>query len=114
MGEGSAATLLADAVWAAAAFAALALANAMVLRALGVEAPLLLVTAAVVAGYFAGVAVGVWGGIGVTEAALTGLFVQLGVPAEQAAAGVLLHRAVYYAVVLAGGGSALWYEGRPS
>ncbi len=86
----------------------------MVLRALGVEAPLLLVAAAVVAGYFVGVAVGAWGGIGVTEAALTGLFVKLGVPPEQAAAGVLLHRAIFYAVVLIAGGLALWYEGRPS
>lgn len=112
--EGGAATFLGDAASAGASFASLALANAMVLRALGVETPLLLVAAAVVAGYFAGVAVGAWGGIGVTEAALTALFVQLGVPAEQAAAGVLLHRATFYAVVLISGGLALWYEGRPS
>jgi uncharacterized membrane protein YbhN (UPF0104 family) len=112
--EGGAATFVADTAWAGAAFGSLGLANAMVLRALGVDAPLLLVAAAVVVGYFAGVAVGAWGGIGVTEAALTGLFVQLGVPPEQAAAGVLLHRAMFYAVVLVGGGFSLLYEGRPS
>ena len=110
----SARSFLHDLGWAAAAFGSLGVANAMVLRALGVEAPLLLVTAAVVVGYFAGGVVGIWGGIGVTEAALTGLFVQLGIPAEQAAAGVLLHRAMFYAVVLAGCGLALLYEGRPT
>ena len=56
---------------------------------------------AVVLAYFAGVLVGAWGGIGVTEAALTGLYVQIGLPPDQAAAGALLHRAVFYAVVLA-------------
>ena len=98
----------------AAAFGSLCLANALTLRALGVDAPLLLVAVAVVIGYFAGVMIGIWGGVGVTEAALTGLFVQFGVPAEQAAMGALLHRAIFYAVVLGWGGHGLWAEGRPT
>jgi uncharacterized protein (TIRG00374 family) len=98
----------------ASAFGSLCLANALTLRALGVEAPLLLIAVAVVVGYFAGVMIGIWGGVGVTEAALTGLFVQFGVPAEQAAMGALLHRGIFYLVVLGWGGHGLWAEGRPS
>lgn len=101
-----------DIALAATAFACLCLANAMVLRSLGVEAPLLVVSTAVVLGYVAGVAVGAWGGVGVTEAALTGLYVQFGVPPDQAAAGALLHRGVYYLMVLGWGGVALLREGR--
>lgn len=98
---------------AAAAFASLCLSNALTLRALGVEAPLLLVSVAVLIGYFAGV-VGILGGIGVTEAALIQLFVQFGIPDHEAAMGALLHRALFYLVVLAWGGHGLWVEGRPS
>lgn len=99
-----------DVLLGALAFTALPVANAMVLRSLGVDAPLLVVTVVVVLGYLAGNLLGVWGGIGVTEAALAGLGAQFGVPAEAAAAAALLHRAVFYTVVLSCGGASLWVE----
>jgi len=105
-------TFLPDLIWAAAAFSAVCIANAMVFRALGVEASILQLSLVVVLGYFAGVAVGAWGGVGVTEAALTGLYIQIGVPPDVAAAGALLHRALFYAVVLGWGGAALVLENR--
>jgi uncharacterized protein (TIRG00374 family) len=98
---------LPDVVMGAIGFSMLCASNAMVLRALGSDAPLILVSVAVMLGYFAGTLVGAWGGIGVTEAALTGLFVQIGIPLEMAATGALLHRAVFYLVGLVGGGPAL-------
>jgi uncharacterized protein (TIRG00374 family) len=101
-----------DLLLAAVSFGSICLASGMVLRSLGVEAPLLSLSVAVVLGYFAGVVVGIWGGIGVTEAALTALYVQLGLPLEQAAAGALLHRAVLYLFVIVAGGLSLLYEGR--
>lgn len=104
-------TFLSDVALASAAFASLCVANGIVMRALGVDAPLLLISTAVVLGYFAGVAVGVWGGVGVTEAALTALFIQFGIPAGEAAAGALLHRGVYYLFVLTWGGYGLLREG---
>ena len=73
--------------------------------------PLVLASMVVVLGYFAGVVVGVWGGVGVTVAARTELYVLADVPLEQAATGVLLHRAIFYAVVLGWGGWALLVEG---
>lgn len=105
-------TFVPDLAWAAVAFSSVCLANALVLRALGVDTPILLLSVAVVLAYFAGVAAGTWGGIGVTEAALTGLYVQFGVPADLALAGTLLHRAVFYLVVLGWGGAALLAETR--
>jgi len=98
---------LPDVVMGAIGFSMLCASNAMVLRALGSDAPLILVSVAVMLGYFAGTLVGAWGGIGVTEAALTGLFVQIGIPLEVAATGALLHRAIFYLVGLIGGGPAL-------
>jgi len=107
-------TFLPDVIWATSILGSLVLSNALVLRALGCETSPLLAAAATVVGYFVGVVVGVWGGVGVTEAALTGLYVQLGIPGEQAAAAALLHRAAFYAVVLIGGGSSLLQLGRAS
>jgi uncharacterized membrane protein YbhN (UPF0104 family) len=113
LGERSAwTTLLPDIAWAAVSFASLCVANAMVFRALGMETNLWLMSAAVVMGYFAGVASGAWGGIGVTEAALTGLYIRFGIPADVATAGALLHRATFYLVILGFGGLSLLYEGR--
>ena len=103
---------LPDVVMGAIGFSMLCASNAMVLRALGSDAPLILVSVAVMLGYFAGTLVGAWGGIGVTEAALAALGTHFGVPAEAAAAGALLHRAVFYAVVLSCGGGSLWVERR--
>jgi len=100
-------TFFPDVLWASAGFGSLCVANALVLRSLGVETSILLISVAVAIGYFAGVVVGVWGGIGITEAALTGLYVQFGIPADQAAAAALLHRAIFYAVVLSFGGFSL-------
>jgi len=101
-----------DVLLGALAFMTLPVANAMVLRSLGVDAPLLVITVVVILGYLAGNLLGPWGGIGVTEAALAALGAQFGVPAEAAAAGALLHRAVFYAVVLSCGGGSLWVERR--
>ena len=47
-----------------------------------------------------------------TEAALTGLYIQIGLPPDLAAAGTLLHRALFYGVVLTWGGAALLTESR--
>jgi uncharacterized protein (TIRG00374 family) len=98
---------LPDIAMGAVGFSMLCVSNVLVLRALGSEAPFLPISVAVMLGYFAGTLVGAWGGIGVTEAALTGLFVQIGIPLELAATGALLHRAVFYSVGLLGGGPAL-------
>jgi uncharacterized membrane protein YbhN (UPF0104 family) len=105
-------TLLTDVIWAAVSFGSICVANAMVLRSLGVETSPWVVSASVVLGYFAGILVGVSGGIGVTEAAITVLYIQAGIPAEVATAGALLHRATFYIVVLLGGGASLLYESR--
>jgi len=114
LGEGSAIrNLAADIAWGSLSFASICMANALVLRALGVDAPALPVAAAVVLGYFAGSISGA-GGIGVTEAALTGLYIQFGIPGEAAAAGALLHRATLYLVVVVWGGASLIVEGRAS
>jgi uncharacterized membrane protein YbhN (UPF0104 family) len=109
--------LLRQASWvdilnSAASFAALCAANALVLRSLGVDTALWIVAVAVAIGYFAGNGLGPWGGVGITEAAMAGVYLQLGVPGEAAAAGVLLHRASYYAVGLGWGGVALLRVGR--
>ena len=104
---GMASAFLPDVAMGAIGFSMLCASNAMVLRALGSDAPLVLISVAVMLGYFAGTLVGAWGGIGVTEAALTGLFVQIGIPLEMAATGALLHRAIFYLIGLVGGGPAL-------
>ena len=101
-----------DVLLGALAFTTLPFANAMVLRSLGVEAPLMVITVVVVLGYLAGNLLGAWGGIGVTEAALATLGAEFGVPADAAAAAALLHRAVFYSVVLSCGGVSLWAERR--
>jgi uncharacterized membrane protein YbhN (UPF0104 family) len=100
-------TFLPDLLFAGAAFASICVANALVFRALGADAPVLLLSVVVVLGYFAGVVVGAWGGIGVTEATLTLLYVRIGLPPDVAAAGTLLHRAIFYAVVLGWGGLSM-------
>jgi uncharacterized membrane protein YbhN (UPF0104 family) len=96
---------------AALSFGSLCLANALVLQALGADAPLFQVAVAVVVGYFAGTVVGTLGGIGVTEVALIKLYGMAGVSTEAATAGALLHRASYYAVILVAGGLSLLAEG---
>jgi uncharacterized protein (TIRG00374 family) len=105
-------TFVPDLLWSAASFACICLANGMVLRAIGVQIDWLLVSAVVLLGYFAGIVFGIGGGIGITEAALTALYVNIGVPIEQALAGALLHRALLYGFVLLAGGLALLRESR--
>ena len=97
---------------AACSFASLCLANAVVLQALGADTPLVLVSVAVVIGYFTGTIIGTLGGIGVTEVALIKLYTVMGISPEIATAGALLHRASYYLVILLWGGTALVLEGR--
>jgi uncharacterized membrane protein YbhN (UPF0104 family) len=96
----------------AAGFAAICLSNVLVLRALEAEAPVAQVAIAVLIGYLAGTVIGVWGGVGVTEAALTGLFLRLGIPLEAAATSALVQRALFYALVIGAGGGALWWLSR--
>ncbi len=96
---------------AAASFASLCLANAVVLQSLGADAPLFKIGVAVVIGYLAGSLLGTLGGIGVTEVALIKLYGMAGVSPEIAAAGALLHRASYYAVTTVWGGASLLIEG---
>jgi uncharacterized membrane protein YbhN (UPF0104 family) len=93
-------------------FAALCVASALALHATGGGPAPWVVAVAVGVGYFAGNGLGPWGGIGVTEAAMAGVYLQLGVSGEAAAAGVLLHRGAYYAVGLGWGGLALARLGR--
>jgi uncharacterized membrane protein YbhN (UPF0104 family) len=88
-------------------WSALCLANAMVFRAVGVDAPLLQVAAVLVLGAFAGSLTGL-GGIGVTEAAMIGLYAQLGIDPTAAVAASLLHRATFYVTVLVCGGWSLF------
>jgi len=105
-------TFLPDLLLGGAAFGTLALTNAFVLRALGVQTDLLLVATVVIVGYFGGSIVGAWGGIGVTEMMLTGLYVRAGIPPDTALAAALLHRAGFYLVVILLGGPSLWIEAR--
>jgi uncharacterized membrane protein YbhN (UPF0104 family) len=100
-------TILPDIMLSALSFATLCLANALVFRALGFNENLLLIGVAVVLGYFAGILVGFWGGVGVTEVALTELYIRFGLFPEAAAAGTLLHRAIFYGVILLWGGISL-------
>jgi uncharacterized protein (TIRG00374 family) len=101
-----------DLALAAASFGSLCIANALVLQALGADAPLALASVAVVVGYFFGTIIGTLGGIGVTEVALMEFYTLAGVNREIAAAGALLHRASYYLVILVWGGVSLALEGR--
>lgn len=105
-------TFVPDVAWSALAFASLCVANGLVLHAVGADVSWLLASVALAGGYFVGIALGAWGGIGVTEAALIGFYVQIGVAPDVAAAGALLHRSMFYAVVLGWGGVALWIESR--
>jgi uncharacterized membrane protein YbhN (UPF0104 family) len=98
---------VADVLWSSAAFAALCLANALTLRALGVSQPLLVVAGCAALGYFAGTLVGTMGGIGATEAALIELYTRVGIAPSAATAGALLHRAGFYLITLVWGGAAL-------
>jgi len=97
-----------DIALAAAAFASLCLANGLALKAVGAEASWIVVAGCAALGYFAGTAVGLMGGIGVTEAALIELYTRTGIEPTTAAAGALLHRAAFYGITLAWGGLALW------
>jgi len=97
--------LATDVFLAALSWSMLCLSNALVFRAIGVSAPVPLLATALVLGTFAGGFVGM-GGIGLTEAALVGLYTQLGVSGPEAAAAALLHRASYYGVILAWGSAA--------
>jgi uncharacterized protein (TIRG00374 family) len=105
-------TILPDMMLSALSFAALCLANAFVFHALGVDENLLLIGVAVVLGYFAGILVGFWGGVGVTEVALTELYIRFGLLPEAAAAGTLLHRTIFYLVILVWGGLSLLRESK--
>lgn len=84
----------------------LILANAFVIKALGVEAGLLPVTAVLMAAYLLGSVLGFMGGIGVTELFLIKLYPLAGVDPTSAAAAALLHRVTYYMYMLIIGGGA--------
>jgi len=92
-------------------FYAFCLSNAVAMKALGAEAPLLTICLMVMVGYLASTVLGLTGGIGVTELFLIELFIMIGISDEIATAGALLHRAIFYAYNLAIGGWAAWREG---
>lgn len=71
-----------------------------VFRALGIEAPALVIFAAVALGNAAGMLTGTPGGLGTTEAAMVGAFVAMGMNREDALAGTLLYRGLHYASIL--------------
>ena len=104
-GRGGAGGLAIDLTLAAASWGMLCLGNALVFRAIGVDASIPLLATVLVIGVFAGSLVGM-GGVGVTEAALVGLYTQIGISGPEAAAGALLHRVSYYAVILIWGAIA--------
>lgn len=106
--EGRAA-LTSDLVLSALSWSTLCVSNALVFRSIGVEAPFALLATSLVLGTFAGGVVGM-GGIGLTEAALVGLYTQLGISGPEAGAAALLHRAGYYSVIALFGG---WAFARP-
>lgn len=97
---------------AATSITAVCIANVLVLRALGVDAPFAVVASAVLLSYLAGTVAGIGGGLGVTEAALATIYGQVGMAPSTAAAGVLLHRGMFYVIVLGAGGLAFAAEGR--
>ena len=79
-------------------FAMLGIANAWVLTGLGEDVHWLPVLMVVILAYFGGSVLGVMGGIGVTEVFLLKLYPLVGISQTHAAAGALLHRALFYAV----------------
>lgn len=85
--------------------------NALVLIGLGATAPVVSVTLAVMFGYLGGTALGILGGIGVTELFLIKLYTSAGISGEIATAGALLHRGIFYLFCLLVGGWAVWREG---
>lgn len=96
----------------ACSFAMLCLANALVLKSLGIDSSIALIAVILMLATFAGTILGVMGGIGVTEVFLMTLYPYAGIPPAAAAAGALLHRASFYGVTLVLGGIAFWSQGK--
>lgn len=90
----------------AVSFAMLGLANAWVLNSLGEDVHWLSILMVVILAYFGGSVLGVMGGIGVTEVFLLKLYPLVGISETHAAAGALLHRALFYLFVIIFGGLA--------
>lgn len=112
-GPGGTRALVEDIAAGTVSLACFALANAAAFRAIGVDAPLAEVTVILTLGTLAGGVVGM-GGVGVTEAALVGLYAGFGISRPEAAAATLMHRFVLYAVVVGWGGWALWRSRSPN
>jgi len=94
-----------DILLACASWGSMCVANALVFKALGAPVSVFAVAfSLIVASVFGTVTPG---GVGATEAALIPLLIAQGVPGDVAAAGALLHRATYYAVILVWGGISL-------
>lgn len=111
-GPGGTPALIGDILVGAMSLTCFAVANAAAFRAVGVDAPLPEVTVILTLGTLAGGVVGM-GGVGVTEAALVGLYAGFGISRPEAAAATLMHRFVLYTVVVAWGGWALWRSRAP-
>lgn len=94
-----------DVVLAGLSWGSMCVANALVFRALGVEASIPAITLSLIAAAVLGTVSP--GGIGATEAILIPLLISQGVHGEVAAAGALVHRATYYLVILVWGGGSL-------
>lgn len=92
------------------AFALFCLSNGLVLKALGASASLVVIGLAVMLSYLGGTLLGFLGGIGITELLLIKIYSLAGVPEDTAAAGALLHRAIFYLFSFAWGGYAAWRE----
>lgn len=101
-----------DMGFSAVALALFCLSNGFVLNALGSTAPMTLICLAVMLSYLGGAVLGFTGGIGVTELILIKVYSMAGVAPETAAAGALLHRAMFYVFSFTVGGYAAWREGR--
>lgn len=100
--------LVLDLGLSALSFALFCLSNSLVLKAMGCDVSLAAISIVMVVGYLIGSVTGIMGGAGTTELALIGLYATIGIDEGQAAAGALVHRGLFYLVVLIIGGFSTW------
>ena len=102
--------LIYDLGLSAISFALFCLSNSLVLKAMGCDVSLAAMSIVMVIGYLIGSVTGIMGGAGATELALIQLYAAIGIDESQAAAGALVHRAIFYIFVLTIGGYSTWRE----
>lgn len=99
------------AIWGVSILLVNALAQWLVFKGLQVDVGYLRVLVTVAVGVGAGIVSGTPGGVATTEASMVAVFVALGMPEIDAAAGTLVYRGLHYLVVLGLGlPSLLWCE----